>query len=219
MRTFVIGDIHGQHKALVGCLKACAFDYEVDRLIVLGDVCDRGAAVKDAIDELRKLRHCIFLRGNHDVMALEWATSGAIDDNWLSQGGDLTVLSYGGGRVPAEHIDFIKRGRTYFEEAGRLFVHAGFDPLTPIDQQPEEILIWDRGLVRAALEAHQAGKAWFVPGYREVFVGHTPTPTLRTTEPLLIGNLWLMDTGAGYGRRLTVLEVETKEFWQARAVE
>ena len=28
MKTFVIGDIHGQHKALVECLKACQFDYE-----------------------------------------------------------------------------------------------------------------------------------------------------------------------------------------------
>jgi len=38
MRTLVGGDIHGACKALLQCFKRVGFDYERDRLIVLGDV-------------------------------------------------------------------------------------------------------------------------------------------------------------------------------------
>ena len=39
-KTFVIGDIHGAHKALVQVLKRAKFSYLSDTLIVLGDTCD-----------------------------------------------------------------------------------------------------------------------------------------------------------------------------------
>ena len=52
MRTFVIGDIHGAYKALLECLELSKFKKNNDRLICLGDVCDRGRQVKECIDEL-----------------------------------------------------------------------------------------------------------------------------------------------------------------------
>ena len=55
MRTFAIGDIHGAYKALVQCFERSGFDYENDRLIVLGDVCDGYPEVKQCIDELQAL--------------------------------------------------------------------------------------------------------------------------------------------------------------------
>ncbi len=39
-KTFVIGDIHGAYRALRQCLERSTFDFEKDRLICLGDVCD-----------------------------------------------------------------------------------------------------------------------------------------------------------------------------------
>ncbi|NJK86327.1 MAG: hypothetical protein HC906_10500 [Bacteroidales bacterium] len=48
-RTFVIGDIHGAFKALVQCLERSEFDYEHDKLICLGDVCDGWPEVKDVM--------------------------------------------------------------------------------------------------------------------------------------------------------------------------
>jgi serine/threonine protein phosphatase 1 len=38
MRTLVMGDIHGAHKALVQCLEKSGFNMEHDRLIQLGDI-------------------------------------------------------------------------------------------------------------------------------------------------------------------------------------
>ena len=40
MKTFVVGDIHGAHKALVQVLERSGLDRESDTLIVLGDVVD-----------------------------------------------------------------------------------------------------------------------------------------------------------------------------------
>ena len=39
-RTFALGDIHGNYKALKQCLERSNFDYDNDTLIFLGDVCD-----------------------------------------------------------------------------------------------------------------------------------------------------------------------------------
>jgi len=217
MRTFVVGDIHGQHRALVACLKAVQFDYRRDRLIVLGDVCDRGPNVREAFDELLKIKNCIYLVGNHDIMALEWAETGRRDENWLSQGGDLTYRSYAGVPMPEAHRRLIRGGRVYFEDAGQLFLHAGFDPRRPVAGQPRDFLTWDRELVGTAWEAHRAGRAWRVPGYSEVFVGHTPTLLFGSSAPLHLGNLWLLDTGAGYSQMLTIMEAATGEYRQERA--
>ena len=55
LRTFVIGDIHGAHKALIQCFERSGFDHSSDRLISLGDACDDcpdgdGDGVCDADD-------------------------------------------------------------------------------------------------------------------------------------------------------------------------
>ena len=52
MKTFAIGDIHGAYKALVQCLERSKFDYDNDRLIVMGDVVDGYPDVKRCFDEL-----------------------------------------------------------------------------------------------------------------------------------------------------------------------
>ena len=42
MRTLVIGDIHGRYNALKQVFNSSKFDYERDRLILLGDIVDGG---------------------------------------------------------------------------------------------------------------------------------------------------------------------------------
>ena len=214
MKTFVIGDIHGSLIGLRRCLQRSKFDYENDRLIALGDVCDRGRDVAQCIDELLKIKHCVYIIGNHDLMALDWAVNGIKREEWLSQGGLMTIESYGDSKMTQAHIDFIQRGRRWFEEGGRIFVHAGFDPELPIVEQSEDVLVWDRALVDLALRMQRAGKEFSVRGYKEVFIGHTLTINFSSTKPLRLGNLWLMDTGAGYGKLLSIMDVDTKQFWQ-----
>jgi len=214
MRTFVIGDIHGQHSALVACLQACGFDYANDRLIALGDVCDRGPHIKECIDELLKIRHLVYILGNHDAWALEWAVYGHMPEEWMKQGGEATVRSYGAAPMPKEHVLFLSRALLYFEEGDRLFVHGGFDPKLGVKGTPKDMFLWDRDL------AFQADKFRELKGFRfgeydEIFIGHTPSTMFSAAQPRHSCNVWMMDTGAGLGGSLTVMDVATKQFWQA----
>ena len=41
-RTLIIGDQHGQLEATLEALKRAQYDPQQDRIINLGDICDRG---------------------------------------------------------------------------------------------------------------------------------------------------------------------------------
>jgi serine/threonine protein phosphatase 1 len=70
-------------------------------------------------------------------------------------------------------------------------------------------LVWDRQLITFA-------KYRRIRGYYEVFVGHTTTEAFGSFEPIRFHNLWMLDTGAGWRGRLTIMDVRTKEFWQSK---
>jgi serine/threonine protein phosphatase 1 len=214
MKTFVIGDIHGAHKALLKCLKLSGFDKKKDRLICLGDVCDRGKKIKECIDLLLTIPDCVYILGNHDAWTLEWAVTGKPPLGWLEQGGAFTEKSYKNG-MPKEHIEFLSRAPLYFLENNRLFVHAGFDPESSLAETSKENLIWDRNLIKQAQQLHKTDPGHKFGNYDEVFVGHTPTINFGKQEPQQYCNIWALDTGAGWGAKLTIMDIDTKQFWQA----
>lgn len=215
MRIFVIGDIHGAYKALTQCLARSAFEQKKDRLIVLGDVCDGYPQVKECIEELLKIEHRDYIIGNHDLWALDWATRGIKERIWLTQGGENTVASYGPGGMPQTHIDFLKKAKWYVEFEQRLFVHGGFDPRKLIAKQDLETLVWDRELIREAWERHLFGEEFSYGGYKEIYLGHTPTALFSSDIPIKLGNIWAVDTGAGWSGKLTIMDTETKQYWQS----
>jgi len=215
MKTFVIGDIHGSYKALLQCFERSAFNYNEDRLIVLGDICDGCPQVNCCIDELLKIKDCHCIIGNHDLWALKWATSGWKENTWLGQGGRATIESYGGGTMPQAHVDFLKAASFWFEYENRIFVHGGFDPQKPISLQDKEVFVWDRTLIAQAQQVNSVNPDYQFSEYKEIYIGHTPTTNLGSTKPLKLCNVWDMDTAAGWGGKLSIMDVETKEYWQS----
>ena len=213
MRTFVMGDIHGAYKALEQCLARAPFDPAVDRLIVLGDVCDVFPQVKACIDKLLTLKQCDFILGNHDLWTLDWATTGLKPEMWLEQGGAATIASYNGGPMPSAHLDFLSRAIPFLELDGMAFVHAGFDPRSPLKEQSLRRLTWDRELLGLA-RAQGTGQIGI---YKEIFLGHTPTTRFGSAVPLQLCNIWAMDTGAGWSGKLSIMDVASKEYWQSDA--
>lgn len=225
-RTFVIGDIHGAHQALLQCFERARFSPMYDRLICLGDICDRREGVKQVMDELLGIRDLIFIRGNHDQWALDWMKAPgeglSFMPIWLKQGGEETMRSYSGG-VPKTHLDLIASSVYYFILDNLLFVHGGIDPDFPIKTQSPENFLWDRNLVAAALNCE--GKLQRFTQFDEVFVGHTPTLNFDRlavndlpdrTYPMKFCNVWLMDTGAGWsGGKLSMMDLESREIFQS----
>lgn len=215
MRTFVIGDIHGAYKALLQCFDRSGFDRANDRLIVLGDVCDGWTQVRESFDELLKIKNLVYILGNHDVWTLNWAKTGTILEIWFAQGGNNTLFSYQNGPMPQAHVDLIAQAPRYQLEDGRLFVHAGFNPAKPMEEQEQDLLVWDRKLIMDAFQQNNVDPTHTFGGFKEIFLGHTPTLVFHVDRPLHLCNVWTLDTGAGWSGRLTIMNVETKEYWQS----
>lgn len=208
-RTFVLGDIHGAYRALLQCLHLARFDYAHDKLVFLGDVADGWPDTKACVDELLKIKNLIYVLGNHDWWTLQWMQSGIAEELWWKQGGEATVKSYG-DEIPKAHVDLLVSAQLYYKDKNRLFVHAGFNPREPIAQQPMETLLWSRELAYKALALYEQGIDKKISTYDEVYIGHTP---IANPEPLKACEVWLLDTGAGWSGRLSMMNVETKEMF------
>lgn len=217
MRTLVVGDIHGAHKALVQVLQRAEFDAETDRLICLGDVCDGWPETFECIETLcvyQKLmeERFIFILGNHDEWALQWMRTAAAEHAWVCQGGRATQDSYiRAGGMPAHHIQFLARAELAYvdEERNYLFVHAGIEPGIDLKDQARDVLLWDRDLWHWYSKQPDCRT-----GYEKVFIGHTS----QKGGPFRQHEVWNLDTGAGWSGYLTVMDADTQEYWQSDLV-
>ena len=229
MKRFVIGDIHARHEALLEVIEKSGIDRDNDLLIILGDVVDGGRDTKKVIDELLTFKNRVFVIGNHDVFFLKYLADEEVNPYWINQGGAATLNSYGGRVVPndeyleddpvvfdvsnidipEEHIDFLMDHRLTYVLDGMLFVHAGIVPGAALDEQTLHTLTWDRKLIEFA--------RWkSVPDFEHVFIGHTTTQAVNgETRPLTLNNLTMLDTGAGWSGKLTLMDVDTREYWQS----
>lgn len=225
-RVFVMGDIHGCYKALLQCLERSNFDKENDTLIQLGDVVDRFPHSKECVDELLTIKNLITIKGNHDEWLNLYINKGIHGSNW-TQGAQTTLGSYmddeGIVNIPDSHRKFFNEQLNYFiDNKNRLFVHGGFNRHFPINQQNVNyIYYWDRDLWYTALSMDQIDEHNFKTkdNFDEIFIGHTSTINWGTVEPMKACNIWNLDTGGGFNGKLTIMNVDTKEYFQSDLVE
>ncbi|EID76609.1 metallophosphoesterase family protein [Imtechella halotolerans] len=227
MRTLVIGDIHGAYLPLMQALDRARIS-PLDTLIFLGDYVDGWSQSPEVIEYLINLRssyNCIFLRGNHDDLCLNWLNTQQHNSLWLKNGGQSTIEAYKRITQPTlqHHQSFLETLPSYhLDSENRLFVHAGFTNLNGVNfEYFPEMLYWDRTLweMAMALNPRMSPKDPAYPKrlliYNEIFIGHTPTTRMGITIPMNAANVWNIDTGAAYKGPVTVMNVETKEFWQS----
>jgi len=213
MRTFVLGDIHGAYKALKQCFQKAGFDHETDQLIFLGDVCDGWPEVYEATDELLKVKKLVFIIGNHD----DWAKTGQVPEMWLTQGGKATIESYS-MKIPSDHIRLLSQAKEYYIYENKLFVHGGIKPFEEPCEQDRTVFLWNRELVNLALKRKMLNDESQITRFNEVYVGHTPTINWESDKPVHACEVWLMDTGAGWQGKLSMMNIDTKEIFQSDPV-
>jgi len=226
MKRFVIGDIHGGYHSLIQCLDRSHFNQE-DKLIVLGDVCDGWPQTSECIDELLKIKNLIFVIGNHDKWFLEWCKYGEAPDIWTKQGGWNTIRSYDKlNRAPPEsHPKLIEDSHLWYEEDSILFLHGGFNRYDKLEEQSAYHIMWDRQLFYDARDSHRnKRKRPLLMGtpnekYKEVFIGHTTTWTFGSEVPTKYCEINNLDTGGGWEGKLTIMDLDTREWWQSDVVE
>ena len=227
-RTLVIGDIHGGLKALKQVF-AKAKITENDTLIFLGDYVDgwsESAQVIEFLIELDKKQTCIFIKGNHDTWCEEWLRTGIAEERWLFHGGKATTKSYLQITDKSAHLEFFERMQNYYiDSQNRLFIHAGFSSMHgPAQETYSSNFSWDRTLWEMALTMDKRIKkdSIFYPKrlklFHEIYIGHTPTLNYGISTPMNAINVWNIDTGAAFKGCLSVLDIDTKEFWQSEPV-
>jgi len=220
MKQYVIGDIHGAYRAIIQCFERSGFDYEQDKLICLGDIVDGYPEVYESVEELLKVKTLIYILGNHDRWSLEWALHGVTPHIWTSQGGLNTIKSYEqhGGKMSESHITLFDTAALTYVENNKLFVHGGIDPNLPLGKQDINTLLWDRDLIRLAkMKGHN--RDYKLTSFDDIFVGHTTTQLYSNElKPLHYCEVWGLDTGAGWSGKLTIMDVDSKEYWQSDVV-
>jgi len=210
-KTFVIGDIHGCHQALMELWHKISPISEEDTVVFLGDYIDRGPDSRQVIDEIlgikKRLPRVITLMGNHEQMLLHFL-EGKEEAPYLEVGGTETLASYGitpGDphclELPPRHLDFFRGLIPFWQNQEAIYVHAGLMPGRPLALQPKSWLLWAREEFLDS--AYDFGKP--------VIYGHTPFLKPRL-EKHRIG----IDTGAVYGGHLTCLILPDMEFVQVK---
>lgn len=227
MKKFVTGDIHGSNKALLQVLEKSGFDKESDLLISLGDIADGWNEVPECVDTLLSIKNLIAIRGNHDVWCYDWFEYGRTPLIWTQQGGQATLDAYvrTGKMTEDSHKEFWKNQVDYhIDDDNRLFIHGGWDymegfprgAMLPVNAGSiAKECHWDRSVLSGARSAfgdkNRTGKFKALEQFKEIYIGHTA----MNGEPKQFGNLWNLDTGAGWNGQLTIMDIDTKEFWQS----
>jgi serine/threonine protein phosphatase 1 len=229
-KTFVVGDIHGGLKALQQVLERAQVALD-DTIIFLGDYVDgwsQSPQVLDYLIDLNTKQKCIFIKGNHDELLLRWLTLGPqnIDETmWFKHGGQATVHAYldVSDEKKLTHITFLQNLQNYYlDDQNRLFVHAGFTNQNGVQHEfYPKLFYWERTLWETALclDPNLKKTSSYYPKrlllYHEIFIGHTPVTKIGYTIPINKANVWNVDTGAAFKGPLTILDIDTKQYWQS----
>jgi len=244
-KKFVIGDIHGNYIGLIQCLERSNFDYKNDTLISLGDVVDGHSQSFEVVEELLKIKNLIAVKGNHDDWFNTWLETGKNPSNWQQgqKATGMSYLEksrpgtewymYDGSEVyhsirtndiPDRHIEFFNNQLPYYiDDKNNLFIHGGFNRHYKLEEQDEFLFWWDRDLWSQALsfkgmsavEGIKQPKFKMVEDFKEIFIGHTSTQFWNENEPMNAANIWNLDTGGGWFGKVSIMNVDTKEFWQS----
>lgn len=230
MRTLCISDIHGCYDQFEELLKISNYNPDKDKLVLLGDYVDRGMKSKQVVEKVMQLHinyGAVVLKGNHDDMFVK-AIRDKEDQQWLSNGGITTVMSYYGSEEYQEgfdweayerakrfiianynnHIGFLENLPLYYEDESHIFTHAGINPIYSEDwreKQPDDEFIWIRQLFYG--NETQVNKT--------VVFGHTPTKYLHGEY-----DIWFdekedkigIDGACCFGGQLNCLEINEQGY-------
>jgi serine/threonine protein phosphatase 1 len=215
MKTFVVGDIHGEYGQLQRLMEKIPIEKD-SAIIFLGDYIDRGFQSKEVVDfllHIEKQNPCIFLKGNHEDMMLSkmspYYTPAMfyLPGCWQWNGGTTTLQSYGIGDLkdmPDKHKHFFNNLKDYHENDNWYFVHAGLKSKPP-EKETAEVLLWHR---------YYSTDEYKLP--KNLIIGHSVVKggvkIDRTPSGATLVNI---DTGSGKGGFLSAIEISTLESWRA----
>jgi predicted phosphodiesterase len=201
-RVIAIGDIHGCHAEFAELLDRLSPTKD-DRLILLGDLVNRGPDSTRVID-LARAANAIPLLGNHELRLLNYRRTKNPDSQKENDQETFARLRPG---------DW-----AYLESMLLTYFHGGFVPGEPWQKQPASVVtrvqVIDRdGRPRKRTDCPECplwADLWNGPPF--VVYGHTPRPEVYSLK-------WsvCIDTGCVMGGSLTAYVLPEKRFVQVKA--
>jgi serine/threonine protein phosphatase 1 len=172
MRTFVISDIHGNNELFRKALKEVAFK-KTDKLILVGDLIDRGPESKGVLDTVLLMLESGLdvecLMGNHEKLFLDAVLNTNNLNQWLLNGGDKTLSSFLTSsieKIPKKYFDFVKSFKYYKEDKDFILVHAAINMKISDPFSDLQTILWERD------QSKYLDLGWL--GNRKVVHGHSP---------------------------------------------
>jgi hypothetical protein len=210
-RLIAIGDIHGCHAEFAELLARLELQRD-DRLILLGDLVNRGPDSNKVIDLARETG-AISLLGNHELRLLKCRRAG---DKKSLRATDLATYE----RLREEDWRYLEGMPLTFHEPelNTVFVHGGFFPWEPWQKQTADVVtriqVIDHNGRPAKRGEARGAPAWadFWSGPPFVVYGHTSqTDVYKLKWSLCI------DTACAMGGSLTAYILPEKRFVQVKA--
>ena len=229
MRTIIIGDVHGCNKALQALISLVRPEPGTDRIVMLGDLFDRGPDSREVLETVKKLaeqfgENFILLLGNHEDYLLQPALTRRQMMVWERVGRQATVDSFRrAGQRMEDAVPWLKEHiRLYWKTEGFQCVHAGLK-IDPPEVNDRETLVHDH---RTVPENRYSGPLT-ITGHIALekvtwFTGDGETTEILEegpVRPLPEHGIICIDTGCGKGGRLTAMVTEHGTFTLASVPE
>jgi len=145
---------------------------------------------------------------------------------------------------PESHLQFYENQLPYYKDsANNVFVHGGWNRHFNLAEQPvSDIYWWDRDLFLQSLSAGTiSNEKYNVLRFKDldinkIFIGHTPTTNWKEKEtvsnsgiilsqkgqpktiPMFADKIVNIDTGAAFDGKLTLMDIDTLQYWQSDTV-
>lgn len=208
-QVLVVGDLHGSFDKLMKALKNEGFDREKDLVVCVGDLIDRGEKNLECLGLILEPWFETVL-GNHEVLALDAISTPSFQalNNWVYNGGNwyydledrglADLLLEKVKELPyvielnlpqnIEHKKIVVCHTDYPEDS--------YEYGKPVDKFD---IVWSRDRINNHSEVVVEGADLFIHG-------HTPLK-----EVAKYGNRLYIDTGAVFGGKLTIIQVNENE--------
>ncbi len=219
-RDLFVTDVHGCFSLLESMLKKAGFDERVDRLLIGGDLVDRGPESARVLDWLER-DYVTAVRGNHEQFCIDSARDGIskvhaenggewfkeIDSALRQKIGDkfselpiaLEVNAQDGRKFGFVHGECIYQDWTNFIK--------GLE--NSADEWEQAHLMMESMVRRTRCKTRDDS---VISGVDLLFVGHT-----SVRNKTVLGNVVYLDTGACFeGGRMTLIDVNSGKVWSSK---
>ncbi|MDO5654511.1 MAG: metallophosphoesterase family protein [Flavobacteriaceae bacterium] len=191
MNYFIVGDIHGCYYTMRQLIDN-HWDMSKEKLVILGDMVNKGKHTFAVLEYLLNLQEkfaekVLILKGNNEFLFERYYRDPKSITLSVKQKFENYNLDY------LQVLDWMEDLPHFYENGKVFFSHAGIgiDSYPPVSQKEINILFNNQELKN--IDKMQ-------------FIGHSVVdePTYDSRA-----NAWFLDTGAGYGKKLTAARTDS----------